>query len=175
MHQSIIIACILIEMSSSISSCMFGCTCMHRQHGAGAARTAAAAAAASTAERRCRPAGASGSCTRAPTARKSHSKSFTWRPAASTRRAQRPRRPPSLYPLSHAVYDTVPCVKEGMTNKKRVLLEVLSKVCEPRCLSLHTGFRTAVNRSAHITRSPKLNQETQIAGLHRILLHFEFS
>ena len=107
MHPSIIIAFISIEMSSSISSCMFGCTCMHRQHGAGAARTAAASAAASTAERRCRPAGASGSYTRAPTARRSHSKSFTGRPAASTRRAQRPRRPPSLYPLSHAVYDTV--------------------------------------------------------------------
>ncbi len=107
MQPSISIALMSIEMSSSISSCTFGCTCTHRQHGAEAPRTAAAAAAASKAEHRCRPARASGSCTRAPGARRPHSKSFNWQPAASPKRAQRPRQPPSLYPLSHVLYDNV--------------------------------------------------------------------
>ena len=107
MQPSISIALMSIEMSSSISSCTFGCTCTHRQHGAEAPRTAAASAAASKAEHRCRPARASGSCSWAPTARKSHSKSFTWRPAASTSRAQRPRQSPLLQAPSHALCDYV--------------------------------------------------------------------
>ena len=107
MQHSIRIELSSIIMSSATANAAIGCTCTHLLHGAGDARTATEAAAASKSQRRYRPAWPSGSCTRAPTARKSHSKSFTGRPAASTRRAQRPRRPPSLYPLSHAVYDTV--------------------------------------------------------------------
>ena len=107
MQPSIRIALMSIEMSSSISSCTFGCTCTHRQHGAEAPRTAAAAAAASKAQRRCRLSRSSVSCSWAPGARKSHLKCFPWPPAAPTRRAQQQRRPPLLYPLSHVLYDNV--------------------------------------------------------------------
>ena len=96
-----------IVMSSATSRCTFGCTFTHLLCGAGAPQTAPSAAAASMAERRCRPSRPSGSCTRAPGARRPHSKSFNWRPAASPKRAQRPRQPPSLYPLSHVLYDNV--------------------------------------------------------------------
>ena len=99
-----------IDMSSATSRCTFGCTFTHLLCGAGAPQTAPSAAAASMAERRCRPSRPSGSCTRAPGARRPHSKSFNWRPAASPKRAQRPRQPPSLYPLSHVLYDNVPGV-----------------------------------------------------------------
>ena len=152
-----------IEMSSATSRCTFGCTFTHLLCGAGAPQTAPSAAAASMAERRCRPSRPSGSCTRAPGARRPHSKSFNWRPAASPKRAQRPRQPPSLYPLSHVLYDNVTARqsrddREPFSHELRSIMfmnmQFHSPVSpqpdadrRPSRVSVHRGFEEIMNKS----------------------------